>query len=123
MIIRAIVAAAVVAAFASSRAEAASDTIDRVAERGPATFLIGTLFTATAPPAAAIDLATGHVPRHQGCRFLHGVKMIGAGVVLLPLGILASPANPSGALVGWVDALPDARQEDYCTRPAGSIMP
>ena len=109
--------------IALGNASAADSVLRQLAERGPGTLLVGALFTLSAPPAALLTPITGGDAANHACRLGHGVKMFGAGLVLAPAGILASPANLSGAAGGWVDSLTDALQEDYCTRPISTVYP
>jgi hypothetical protein len=101
----------------------ASTAVERLSERGPATFAVGTMFTLAAPPALLIGAATGGRVGIHACRFGHGLKMLAAGTVLLPVGLLAAPFNRDGVPHGWLDGVVESVQEDYCTRPLGAFYP
>jgi hypothetical protein len=53
----------------------------------------------------------------------HGLKMIAAGALLLPAGLLLAPFDWQRLPAGWMDGVVDAFQEDYCTRPATTVLP
>ena len=101
----------------------ASTYVERLSERGPPTFFVGALFALTSP----VSMATGVIRRRpvaiHACRFGHGLKMLGAGVVLLPAGLLAAPLNRDGIPEIWMDGVVESFQEDYCSRPLGSFYP
>lgn len=104
-------------------AAGASTAVERLSERGPATLIVGVLFTVSALPTAAVSAASGKPVAIQACRFGHGIKMVAAGAVLFPAGLLAMPFNWRRAPGGWMDGLMDAFQEDYCARPPTSVYP
>jgi hypothetical protein len=49
--------------------------------------------------------------------------MLVLGTVLLPAGLVLSPFDLGGVPGGWMDGIVDAMQEDYCSRPLGSVLP
>ncbi|MFQ5667085.1 MAG: hypothetical protein ACE5I7_11710 [Candidatus Binatia bacterium] len=112
----------VLAALLSGTAARAS-LPQQVAERGPATLIVGTLFTLAAPPSLLIGAARGRPVRLHVCRLEHGVEMIVAGAVLLPAGLVLAPFYPSALPGTWLDGIVDAFQEDYCSRPLASLLP
>ena len=71
---------------------------------------------------AGSALTGGRVALHA-CRLGHGVKMLVAGAVTLPAGLLVAPFDAEGLPDGWMDGVVDAFQEDYCTRPLASVYP
>jgi hypothetical protein len=81
------------------------------------------MFTLSSPLSFLAGTVTGGPLRLYGCRFGHGVKMIGAGALLLPAGLLAAPFDWKRLPAGWMDGVVDAFQEDYCTRPVTSVLP
>lgn len=101
----------------------ASPEASRIAERGPATLLVGTMFTLAAPLSIVSDLVRGRSPKPAACRFGHGLKMIVLGAPLLPAGLLLSPFYYERLPGGWFDGIVDSQQEDYCTRPFTTILP
>ncbi len=101
----------------------AKTAVARLSERGPATFVVGTLFTIIAPFQMGIEAATGGRVAPHACRFGHGLKMLAAGALLLPAGLLVSPFNLSGVPGGWMDGVVESFQEDYCTRPILAVYP
>lgn len=114
------VVAALVALGTAVRGEA---TMRRVAERGPATLVVGGAFTAASPPLMLLALARGGNVGLQACRLGHGVKMLAAGVVLLPAGLALAPLERGNLPDAWLDGIVDAFQEDYCTRPLTAVLP
>ncbi len=100
-----------------------STRIERLSERGPATFFVGTLFTLVSPLGMLSGAVRGGPVALHACRLGHGLKMLVGGVVLLPAGLLASPFNLDGVPNGWMDGIVASFQEDYCTRPIGSFYP
>lgn len=102
---------------------ASATSSQRLAERGPATLVVGTLFTLTSPPALFFGRLRGQPVQLHACRLGHGLKMLAAGSVLLPAGLLVAPFDYERLPDGWMDGVVDAFQEDYCTRPVGSIFP
>lgn len=108
--------------LASSPARGTS-LVHTIAERGPSTLLVGTAFALASPPVLVVDATRGRSSPLQACRFGHGLKMIVAGAVLLPAGLLASPFALASLPDAWMDGVVDAFQEDYCTRPLGSVLP
>ncbi len=104
-------------------AAAASSFVSRLAERGPATFVVGAMFTLASPFAMARSALTGGRVALHACRLGHGVKMLAAGTLTLPAGLLASPFDAQRLPDGWMDGVVDAFQEDYCTRPIASVYP
>jgi hypothetical protein len=105
------------------RPAAAETPLQRLAERGPATPLVGTMFTIASPPAMLLNAVRGGPVRPSACRFGHGLKMIVVGAPALPLGLLVSPFDLDRLPDAWMDGVVDAMQEDYCTRPAGAVLP
>lgn len=101
----------------------AGSEIEHVAERGPATFVIGATFVLMNLVTLPIDAASGGDTKLGACRLGHGAKMTAAGLVLLPAGLLAAPFYPASAATGFADSFAEAFQEDTCTRPLGSVMP
>ena len=97
--------------------------VQRVAERGPAALIVGGIFTIASPPVILVNAVRRQSVRLQACRFGHGVKMLIAGTVLLPAGLVLSPFDLGGVPGGWMDGIVDAMQEDYCTRPLASVLP
>lgn len=95
----------------------------RLAERGPSTLVVGTIFTLSSPPSFLAAAVTDRPLGLHACRFGHGVKMIGAGAIPLPAGLVAAPFDRRRLPAGWMDGVVDAFQEDYCTRPATSVLP
>ncbi len=95
----------------------------RLAERGPATPVVGAAYVLSAPPMALLDGVRGHRTRLYACRFLHGIKMLPAGTLALPAGLLLVPLAPRHLPDAWLDSLVEAFQEDSCTRPAWSVLP
>jgi hypothetical protein len=81
---------------------AAGSAVTRLAERGPSTLLVGTMFTISAPPALLVGAATGG---------------------FLPAGLLVAPFDWQRLPGAWMDGVVDAQQEDYCTRPFGAVLP
>jgi hypothetical protein len=117
------VAVALFACLAPASSAGASSFVSDVAERGPPTFVVGLMFTLGSPVALARGATTGGRVRLHACRLGHGLKMLAAGAVTLPAGLLASPFDASRLPDAWMDGVVDAFQEDYCTRPLGSIYP
>ncbi len=97
--------------------------LERVAERGPATFVIGATFVVMSLVTLPIDAATGGDTSLATCRLAHGAKMTAAGAILLPVGLVASPFHPTGAATGFADSFAEAFQEDTCSRPFSTILP
>jgi hypothetical protein len=122
MVRRSLVFLALASLLAAPAAQADS-AARKLAQRGPSTFAVGLAFTVLSPFKLAWDAATGGRPKLQACRFGHGVKMLVAGAVLLPAGLLVSPFQAEGLPDAWMDGVIDAYQEDYCLRPAGAILP
>src|SRR5438309_615217 len=91
---------------------AASDTVRRLAERGPPTLIVGTLFALGSPPALLLAVVRGHPLRLSACRLGHGLKMIGASAVVLPAGLLLAPLAWQRLPGAWLDGVVDAVQED-----------
>jgi hypothetical protein len=114
---------AALACVAPTPAAGAAGFVPRLAERGPATFVVGALFTLASPFAMARSAVSGGRVALHACRLGHGVKMLAAGVVTLPAGLLVSPFDAARLPDGWMDGVVDAFQEDYCTRPAASVYP
>jgi hypothetical protein len=108
--------------LASAPARGAT-VVQTIAERGPSTLVVGTAFAVASPPVFVIDATRGRLSSLQACRFGHGLKMIVAGAVLLPAGLLATPFAPARLPDAWMDGVVDAFQEDYCTRPLTSVLP
>jgi len=104
-------------------AASASSFVARLAERGPATFVVGMMFTLSSPVAMARGAVTGGRVALHACRLGHGVKMLAAGVLTLPAGLLVAPFDAKRLPDGWMDGVVDAFQEDYCTRPLTSLYP
>ena len=102
---------------------AAADLSRRLAERGPATLLVGTVFTLSATPALALGALQRKALHLPACRLGHGVKMVVAGAVVAPAGFLLSPMDYNRLPDAWLDGLGDAFQEDYCTRPFDAVLP
>ena len=98
-------------------------SLERLAERGPATFVVGMMFTLASPFALARSAVTGGRMALHACRLGHGVKMLAAGALTLPAGLLVSPFDAKRLPDGWMDGVVDAFQEDYCTRPLASVYP
>jgi hypothetical protein len=97
--------------------------VERLSERGPTTPVVGALFALTAPIGAVVSASSGASPRLAGCRFGHGLKMLATGAVILPVGLVLAPFNLGRIPAGWMDGVVDAFQEDYCSRPAASLLP
>jgi hypothetical protein len=114
------VAIAVVVATTAARGHAA---VRRIAERGPATLVVGGIFTLVSPPMILVHAVRRQSVRLPACQFGHGVKMLVVGTVLLPAGLLLAPFDASNVPGGWMDGIVDAMQEDYCTRPVTSVLP
>jgi hypothetical protein len=106
-----------------ARPAGAETPLERLAERGPATFVVGLMFTLASPFAVARGAATGGRVALHACRLGHGLKMLAAGAVTLPAGLLVSPFDAEHLPDGWMDGVVDAFQEDYCTRPLASVYP
>jgi hypothetical protein len=100
-----------------------SGSVSRLAERGPATFVVGLAFTLASPVALVRSAATGGRVALHACRLGHGLKMLAAGAVTLPAGLLVSPFDAERLPDAWMDGVVDAFQEDYCTRPFASVYP
>lgn len=100
-----------------------ADVVERVAERGPATFVIGTSFLLMSLVTLPIRAVSGDDTALATCRLGHGVKMTTAGVALLPAGLLAAPFYPAKAATGFADSFAEAFQEDTCSRPVSAILP
>jgi hypothetical protein len=111
------------AGLALSTVVAGSDMSRRLAERGPPTLLVGTLFTIVSPPALLIAAVRGRPLRQPACRFGHGLKMVAASVVVFPVGLALAPFYPQHLPAVWMDGLVDAVQEDYCSRPITTVLP
>ncbi|GIW40969.1 MAG: hypothetical protein KatS3mg076_1546 [Candidatus Binatia bacterium] len=101
----------------------AQDWSRRLAERGPATLVVGAVFTVASPPAILWGAVRGRPVRLAACRLGHGLKMLAASVVVLPAGLLVSPFHYRRLPSAWMDALVDSMQEDYCSRPLTSVLP
>lgn len=114
------VAVAVVIASTAARGHAA---VRRLAERGPPTLVVGGLFTLISPPVILVHALRRQSVWLPACRLGHGVKMLVAGTVLLPAGLLLAPFEARALPGAWMDGLVDALQEDYCTRPLVSVLP
>lgn len=97
--------------------------VRRLAERGPATLVVGGIFTVASPPTMLVHAVRGESIRLPACRFGHGLKMLVAGTVLLPAGLVLAPFDLGGVPGGWMDGIVDSMQEDYCTRPLTSVFP
>jgi len=113
-------AIAVVVATTAARGHA---SVRRLAERGPPTFVVGGLFTLVSPPLMVVNGLRRRSMRLQACQLAHGVKMLVAGTVLLPAGLVLAPFAHDAIPGAWMDGIVDAMQEDYCTRPVASVMP
>jgi len=113
-------AIAVVVATTAARGHAA---VRRLAERGPPTLVVGGLFTLVSPPLMVVNGLRRRSMRLQACQLAHGVKMLVAGTVLLPAGLVLAPFAHDAIPGAWMDGIVDAMQEDYCTRPVASVMP
>ncbi|TMA63115.1 MAG: hypothetical protein E6J68_02395 [Deltaproteobacteria bacterium] len=113
-------AIAVVIVTAAARGHA---TVRRVAERGPPTLVVGGVFTLVSPPIMMVNGLRRRSIRLQACQLGHGVKMLVAGTVLLPAGLVLAPFAADAIPGAWMDGIVDAMQEDYCTRPVTSLMP
>ena len=113
-------AIAVVIVTAAARGHA---TVRRVAERGPPTLVVGGVFTLVSPPIMMVNGLRRRSIRLQACQLGHGVKMLVAGTVLLPAGLVLAPFAADAIPGAWMDGIVDAMQEDYCTRPVASVMP
>jgi hypothetical protein len=111
------------ASLLAAPAASAASTTQRLAERGPSTFAVGLAFTLMSPFKLLWGAATGGRVALHACRFGHGVKMLTAGAVLLPAGLVVSPFEAERLPDAWMDGVVDAFQEDYCTRPPSSILP
>jgi hypothetical protein len=114
------VATALVIAAAAVQGEA---SVRRLAERGPPTLVVGGLFTVASPPLLVAATLRGQSARLHACRLGHGLKMLVAGTVLLPAGLVLAPLAHEMLPGAWMDGLVDAFQEDYCTRPLTAVMP
>jgi len=101
----------------------ADPALERVAERGPATLVIGASFVVLSLVNLPIGTLIGGDPSLDACRLGHGAMMTAAGVVLLPAGLLAAPFHPAGAATGFADSFAEAFQEDTCSRPYSSVLP
>lgn len=101
----------------------AETRLERLAERGPSTAVVGTMFTLASPPAMLAGALRGRSVRLSACRFGHGVKMIAIGVPALPLGLLFAPFDVKRLPDAWMDGVVDAMQEDYCMRPPDALFP
>jgi hypothetical protein len=117
-----VVASAVCSALAPP-AGAAPRWVERLAGGGPATFLVGTMFTLGSVPTLWWRAVSGDPVALPSCRLAHGTKMMLAGAVLLPASLLAAPFAPRRFAEGPIDGMVDAYQEDYCTRPLASVYP
>jgi hypothetical protein len=102
---------------------AQASVVTRIAERGPATFLVGTGFTLISPISAMASAVRGQSAALPLCRFGHGLKMVAAGAVLLPTGLLLIPFDLDRLPSAWLDGIVDSQQEDYCTRPFTAVLP
>jgi hypothetical protein len=123
MTVRFVVAMALVAAVAALPSEAAAtDATRRLAERGPSTLVVGTLFTVSSPLSLLLAAVRGGA-RVPACRLGHGVKMLVAGTLTAPVGLLLSPFYFRSVPAAWMDGVVDAMQEDYCSRPFAAILP
>jgi hypothetical protein len=116
-------ALAALASSAPTRAAGAPGFVCRLAERGPATFVVGLAFTLASPFALARGAVTGGRSALHACRLGHGMKMLAAGALTLPAGLLVSPFDAQRLPDGWMDGIVDAFQEDYCTRPLRAVYP
>jgi hypothetical protein len=112
---------AVVMALATAPAHAA--LARRLAERGPATLIVGTTFVLASPPGLLLGALRGDSVRLDGCRFVHGLEMLVASPIAVPAGLLLAPFHLDQGPGSWMDGLVDALQEDYCSRPVGSLLP
>ena len=112
-----------VAVLALGSVGVSSDMSRRLAERGPSTLLVGALFAVVSPPSMVVAAVRGHSLRQPACRFGHGLKMLIAGAVLLPVGLMLSPLHVHRLPAAWLDGVVDAVQEDYCTRPLTTVLP
>ncbi len=121
-LVRAYLLATIVLCFPPPSACGAS-AIERVAERGPATFVIGATFVVMSLVAWPIETMAGGDGALAACRLRHGAKMTVAGTVLLPVGLVAAPLHPARAATGFADSFAEAFQEDTCSRPFSSILP
>lgn len=115
--------AALVVGLALYAGAGASDLSRRLAERGPSTLLVGTLFTVISPPSLVVAAVRGQSLRQPACRFGHGLKMVAASVVVLPAGLALAPLHLRRLPGAWLDGLVDALQEDYCSRPIAAVFP
>lgn len=95
----------------------------RLVQRGPPTIIVGTMFTLASPAGMAFAAAQRQPVKLHACRFGHGVKMVAAGTILLPAGLLLSLLHLDSVPAAWMDGVVDAFQEDYCTRPCTAVMP
>ena len=120
---RALLLGLVLASLAAAPGVSSASGARRVAERGPSTFAVGLAFTVMSPFKLAWGAVSGGRVALHACRFGHGVKMLGAGAVLLPVGLVVSPFEAEGLPDAWMDGVVDAYLEDYCTRPPGAILP
>jgi hypothetical protein len=114
---------ALVAGLGWLGAPAAATCTARLATRGPSAPLVGAVFVVSGPPAALVGALRGGSVRLPLCRFGHGVAMLAAGAAVLPAGLLLAPIYHHELPDAWLDGLVDAFQEDYCTRPFGSVLP
>lgn len=111
------------AALLAAPASSVASTTQRLAEGGPSTFAVGLAFTLMSPFKLAWGAVSGGRVALHACRFGHGLKMLGAGAVLLPAGLVVAPFEAGRLPDAWMDGVVDAFQEDYCTRPPRSILP
>lgn len=102
---------------------ATAGTVATLSERGPSTFLVGAVFTLASPVSLAVGAVTGGRVKIHACRFGHGLVMVPAGAVLLPLGLLASPFNARRLPDAWLDGAMESFEEDACSRPLTSVIP
>jgi hypothetical protein len=123
MVVRLVVAAVLVATVAALPAKGvAAEFTQRLAERGPSTLAVGTLFTVASPLSLLLAPVRGGA-RQSACRLGHGAKMLVAGALAAPVGLLLSPFYFRSVPAAWMDGVVDAMQEDYCSRPFGAILP
>jgi aryl-alcohol dehydrogenase-like predicted oxidoreductase len=123
MVVRLVVAAVLVATVAALPAKGvAAEFTQRLAERGPSTLAVGTLFTVASPLSLLLAPVRGGA-RQSACRLGHGAKMLVAGALAAPVGLLLSPFYFRSVPAAWMDGVVDAMQEDYCSRPCGAILP
>ena len=120
---RAFLVGVLLTSVVSCQVRAGAGVTRHLAERGPSALVVGVIFLIASPPGAAMSAYRGQPLRPQLCRFGHGVEMIAASVVTVPVGLLLAPFYWHSVPGSWLDGVVDAFQEDYCTRPATSVLP